>query len=750
MLEQPNRVEAASQPRGESVNHRGVRSWRCGFVTVACLLILAAAIVTAFFPALEAGFVNWDDDKLILGNEAFRGFSRAHLSWMFSTRLGGHWQPLTWLSYALDDRLVRSGVWPVEAFSMHLTNLVLHVVGAVLFFFVSRRLIALARQTSVLCCATSSGGERCTGEACESALPFGVHTVLSIGALVAALCFAVHPLRAESVAWITERRDVLCMVLLQATTLCYLAWVHRPRTTMRIIALAWFFLALMAKASAMTWPVVLMILDVYPLRRVKTTSNPSGLSLPRLAVEKLPMWVAAVATAFMAARAQVGINAAYTLAEYPIHYRLAQAAAGLVFYLQKTVLPVGLGPLIQIPRTRWPMGPDFLGHMAIVVVATVLLWRWRKGRPYLAAAAGVYVVNLLPVLGFLQSGPQWVADRYSYFSCLGWAVVAGGAAVHLLKWHGFPGRGFRRCEPEGRSFSSDRSRGESRRSKENGPEVPYSERTREPVRRWHGAFTLIMTIALFITLHRLTWRQCGYWRDSLSLWERGVEVCPTSSVAHVQYGCALGDAAVTRSDRSLLRTASEHFRRGAALDPSDAMAWHFLGWTLLRLEPSEAKLKEAETALRRAVELAPSRVEAWLDLADAYDRRASMLPDEAPRWRQAAIDALRAGADACPRDVRLPTRLSEKLLDNDPASDHYAIEALKWAMRADRLADGNDVAARLAYSAALAANGRLEEALSVAEDAKRLAEARHQDWLADEAKRRIRTFRGASTTESPP
>jgi len=209
------------------------------------LLPSLVALITfvVFSPALRNGFVNWDDLETLVENENFRGLSLSHLRWMFTTFHLGHYQPLSWLTFSLDYLL-----WGMNAFGYHLTNILFHSANAVLFYFLTLRLLAVAAPTSKI-------------------------TLLKLGAGFSALLFAIHPLRVESVAWATERRDVLSAFFLLLTVLCYLKAAssemnHKGARPWMIMSTALYVLSLLAKATGMTLPLVLLLLDVYPLGRL--------------------------------------------------------------------------------------------------------------------------------------------------------------------------------------------------------------------------------------------------------------------------------------------------------------------------------------------------------------------------------------------------------------------------------------------------------------------------------------------------
>src|SRR6266702_6099648 len=245
-------------------------------------LVIAFSTFAAFLPALHNQFVNWDDTDNFLGNPHYRGLTWTHLRWMWTTHLG-HYIPLTWMTLGLDYLL-----WGMNPVGYHLTRLLLHAANAVVFFFVVRRLLARA---------LSSPSER--GYA------------LAVSAGVAALVFAIHPLRVESVAWVTERRDVLSGLFYLVAILLYLRaceGMARGRGWYWL-SVAVFVCALLSKSMVVNLPIVLLILDVYPLRRlggfVGWWSEPAR----RVYVEKIPFVLLAAAASAVAVMAQLSKSA---------------------------------------------------------------------------------------------------------------------------------------------------------------------------------------------------------------------------------------------------------------------------------------------------------------------------------------------------------------------------------------------------------------------------------------------------------
>ena len=469
----------------------GVESWSLARACRGAVLLITVVIVLTFAGAINHGFV-WDDQTLLVQNEQFRGLSWPHLRWMFSTGFGGHYQPLTWLSFALEWHL-----WGgLSAPGFHLTNLLLHVATGIGFFFLALRLLTFASRRSI-------------------------EAGTLIGATAATLLFAVHPLRVESVAWVTERRDVLSGMLLMFTLLCYLRVVDEPRRVNRFwllaVALVGYSLSLLSKAAGMTLPVVLLVLDVYPLRRfshLEPITRPTfrcsarakargssrfwdgllqrrhrGQMGRRVFGEKLVFAIPAVLVALMALWAQAEGGALRTLAEHPLNLRVGQALYGIMFYLGKSIWPVGLIPLYEQDPGATAAAASNVMSACGVVGLSVLLWILRHRWPALLTAWVVYLVVLSPMLGLAQSGPQIVADRYSYLSCMPWAIVAGGGVAWLWR------------------------------------------RTANGQRRARYALVAVSVIAV-AGLAGQTARQTRIWADGITLWTAVIERAPNTGSAH--------------------------------------------------------------------------------------------------------------------------------------------------------------------------------------------------------------------------
>ncbi len=501
-------------------------AWR-----VAALAVLVFAVtVIAFLPAFQGQFLNWDDEENFLRNEDFRGLGRPQLRWMFSTSLMGHYIPVTWLS--LGANYAVGGMDPRGYLAV---NVFLHAVTAVLFLLIARRLLSAALR----------------GRA-------PLHAV-ELGAAFAALVFAIHPLRVESVAWITERRDVLSGVWYLLAAWAWLrAVADDPRIRPGFYALSFgaFGAGLLSKTSGVMLPFALLFLDAYPLRRL-------GLGWRRLTVEKLPHFALAglgMTVALWAVRQGTAVT---SYGDYGVGARLAMSAYSFVFYPWKWVWPVGLSPIYELPARVDPWAPRFLVPLIVCVLVTAVLIALRRPWPAGLAAWAYSALMVLPVSGIVHAGFQLAHDRYSYLSGLGLALLAGGALALVLR-------------------------------------AGAASRIAPWLTVLLGATAAVVIVGLAVQ----TWRQSKVWHSSETLWAWAVDLDPGCAICQNN----LGSAIIHSPSRTALSPAlaETHFRRAIALRPGRATFYHNLGGALA----FQGRYQEAEAPLREFLRLSPQRPEA--------------------------------------------------------------------------------------------------------------------------------------------
>jgi protein O-mannosyl-transferase len=359
------------------------RRWQKGVVG----LLLGVAVLIVFWPALTCGFVDFDDQDYITQNrDVCGGLNWRSLKWAFTTEQATYWHPVTWISHLLDCQL-----YGLEPAGHHLTNVLLHAANAVLLFLLLRHL---------------------TGALWPSAF-------------VAAI-FALHPLRVESVVWISERKDVLSTFFWMLAVGAYVRYAEHLKAQKSdfkfyyLLALVFYALGLMAKQMLVTLPFVLLLLDYWPMGRLELGPKFSW----RLVVEKLPFFALSMAASLVIFLVQNHLGAVKSLTRFPLSERLANVPDSYVRYIAKNFWPSGL----SIFYAHRPLGFLEVGGALGVIGAVSLLvvWRWRA-QPYLAVGWLWFLGMLVPTLGLVQSGLQSMADRFCYVASVGlWIMVAWG------------------------------------------------------------------------------------------------------------------------------------------------------------------------------------------------------------------------------------------------------------------------------------------------------------------------------------
>jgi protein O-mannosyl-transferase len=510
---------------------------------------VAVLATLAFAPSLGNDFVDWDDEANLTANPDYRGLGWQQVRWMFtSAHVLGHWIPLTWLSFGADYVL-----WGMNPVGYHLTNMLLHAANAALFTLLCLRLLRLA-------------------------MPDIAVTHARLGAAAGALFWALHPLRVESVAWATERRDLLSGLLFLLSVLAYVRMAAAPaprRWRWLGASLAAFAAALLSKPIVMTLPVVLLVLDVYPLRRLGMPAR-HWFSAPArsVLVEKGPYVALAGVGGAISLTLTASVIPMASVSAYPLTARLAMVANSLVFYIGKTLMPVGLVPVHEAPLDASLAQPRYLVAAVLTVAITAGLVALRRRCPGALAAWCVYVVILLPVSNLvINIDPQIVADRYSYLSCLPWAVLAGAAVAILAR-------------------------------------ATAGSAIRPAIGK-----AVVAVIALWlVALAALTWQQTQVWHDSATLWTHAVAVSPDCALCENRLGAAL-------FNRRDLGPAVAHLERAVLLRPDRPHYHRELGVAFLWTN----RPAEAIPRLRLALDRAPADFDlrSSLGLALLWANRAS-------------------------------------------------------------------------------------------------------------------------------
>jgi len=633
---------------------------------------LALLVGVVFGRAAWFEFVALDDERYVTANlHVQRGLSAAEIGWAFTNVDLGLWIPLVWLTYMVDHALyaLRPGGW-------HATNVFLHAAAAAGLF-------------AVLRWQTGSLGR----SACAAAI------------------FAIHPLRAESVAWVTERKDVLSGVFTVATLASYTWYARRGGVGRYATVLVCFLAALMSKPSVVPLPLVLLLLDAWPLGRLVPGEAGWITAARKLVTEKLPLLGMSLAVSLATV---IGLSKTIAESEGPgFGQSLPQRLVAMI---------VCYGDLIT--RMAWPVGlayrPDagslpaawqVAASMVLLLAAVAAAVLWRRRQPAVPIGLLWYGVMLLPVSGIVSQGAETRPDRFTYLPQIGLAIALVWVLADLL---GGSGR---------------------------------TAATEAPGRRLRGAIVGFVTVAV---LAAMAWRQTGFWRDSQTLFARSVACAPELPRARGSLGSAL-------LQQGLVQDAMSQFRQAAELAPGVAHTHYNLGRGL----QAEGDLEAALAAYARAVQLRPDFGQALNNLGNVLNqlgrheealqplRKAVQLePENAEAHFNLGVSLLRTGdAVGAVEQQTLATRLkpSQPAFHNKLAESLVAAglpsEALAAAAEAIRLQPVYP-AARLNLGKCLAAVGRLEEAVTALQEAREQALKKGQPQIAAAAEEAMTAIAG--------
>jgi tetratricopeptide (TPR) repeat protein len=586
-----------------------------GFVSLLTFLV--------YLSSLHNEFVMWDDNVYVYENPYLHPLNVAFFKWAFSAFYATNWHPLTWVSHALDY-----AVWGLNPLGHHLTNNILHAVNTFIVVILVTKLLEAWRNSS---------------HQNPALHPYREQSYIVIAA-VTGLLFGLHPLHVESVAWVSERKDLLCAMFFLLSTLAYTKYVSDGgglRNKHYILVLFLFALALLSKPMAVSLPVVLLILDWHPFNRIGSMK-----SFLSAFLEKLPLIALSLVSSVLTMLAQKGAVKSFEV--IPLSSRVIVAAESLLSYLWKMVLPINLIPYYQYPKSISLFSAEPLLSIILVSGITAACIVMVKKQKLWLAVWGYYVLTMFPVIGIIQVGGQAMADRYTYLPSIGPFILIGLLATWM--WE------------------------------------------KSLLRRgaWSGC-VIVGGILIMASLSYLTLRQVAVWKDSSTLWTYVIEREPEDvPLAHNNLGYYY-------TQKKLYDKAINEILTAIRLQPDDTGAHLNLGviyqaqnmydqaieeyLTVIRLNPDLAEAHNNLGVSYKAFKMFDKAIEQYLlaihlnpDYADAHNNLGVIyltlnMPDK-------AMNELRTGVNLMPTDAKAHFYLGDAYLSlNMPnkAMEQYLI-----------------------------------------------------------------------------
>jgi Tfp pilus assembly protein PilF len=385
--------------------------WNSWYVRAGLIALLT---FVCYLPALQNDFVSLDDYGYVLDNFHIRSLGPTFFAWAFTDLSAGFWHPLTWISYAIDYT-----IWGLKPLGYHLTAILLHAGNTFLTYRVTVLMLDAARQSGQCrSCPDERGATLVAG--------------------VVALLFGLHPLHVESVVWISERKDLLCGGFYLLSIIVYLHYTPTPvaRRAEKFyqhryypLSLLFFILALASKTMAVSLPIVLLILDWYPLGRIRSLKSSAVVFL-----EKLPFIAASLFIAITSIVAQQSIGAMALMSVKPLPTRILVACKAVVLYLWKMVVPLHLIPYYPYPQDVSLLSVEYALPVLLIGGATVAVVLMARQKPLWLTIWGVYLIILLPTLGIVQVGVHSMGDRFTYLPSLAPFLLTGLGALRIWAW----------------------------------------------------------------------------------------------------------------------------------------------------------------------------------------------------------------------------------------------------------------------------------------------------------------------------
>jgi Tfp pilus assembly protein PilF len=501
-------------------------------------VMIALVTMAVYLAALRNGFLNWDDNVYVVSNPYIRSVNLYLFKWAFFHFYAGNWHPLTWISHALDY-----AVWVLNPLGHHLTNIVIHGINTLLVFLLITRLLEAAKARAI-----------------EPGLPIFLNeqTILIAGG-VTSLLFGLHPVHVESVAWVAERKDLLCALFYLLSVIFYIKGGQvedddRPCTGVfkRFIksnylsSLGFFGLALLSKPMAVSLPVVLLLLDWYPLNTIRSVTT-----LRSSLIEKLPFAALSLISSLLTTLAQKTEGAVVSVEALPLLTRIPVMAHSLLSYLGKMIYPFNLLPFYSYPKNMTLLSLYSLFILSLIAGITIACVVMTKRQKLWLSVWVYFITTLIPVIGIVQVGSQSMADRYTYLPSLGPFLLTSLLVTWVL-----------------------------RKADSRFPSALVVKRA--------GA---VMAVLAVLLVSYLSINQIAIWKDSLSLWNYVIEHEPAKDpLVYLQRGLAFEES-------GSLADAINDYNTAIALKPSFYQAFNNRGLVYDKMGQLENALMDYNAAI---------------------------------------------------------------------------------------------------------------------------------------------------------
>ncbi len=625
-------------------------------------LALALAVGAVYYQVHSFDFISYDDGEYVYNNINIQiGLTYNAIKWAFTTNYAANWHPLTWISHIIDWQLYGS-----KAGGHHLTNVIFHIANTLLLFIVLRQMT----------------------------------NALWPSAFMAAL-FALHPMHVESVAWISERKDVLSTLFWLLTMWAYLRYVNKPVISRYLLTAGFLALGLMSKPMLVTLPFVLLLLDYWPLERF------GKIKTDRLVLEKIPLIILAAISSVGAYFAQRNWGAIYQSADFNLAVRFENAFISYIKYIEKMFWPEGLVYFYPHPGRNISILFSVISACLLLAV-TFLVIRYTKKHRYLLTGWFWYLGTLIPVIGIVQAGDQAMADRYSYITLTGlFIIIAWGVPEILASW------------------------------------------------RYRKVCLAVSSLIILLILAVSSTVQAGYWKDSLTLYTHALKVSPNNYKAHF-------NMAVTLRDMNKFDEAAAEFKKCLQIKPDDSLSFNGLGIIFgrqgkfdqaseyfvkaLQINPNleeahtnfgyvltnQGKLNDALVYYEQALKLKPNSALAHYHLAQVLAQTGNS--SEAILHFE---DAIRLK----PNWIEPMNELAWILATNDKAAIRDPDKSVKLARRVCELTDDKRPEFLDTLAAAYAAVGDFKKAIEITEKAIVLCQTSERQSLKKEIQNRMALYK---------